>query len=147
MVTFGLSRCDQDGVGGLGERNPVGLTECCGIRPLGIAGHHYEGNFPLINYFPSRVRNKLCPYARAYTSKELQNLVNGLQADILVHTQIYAGYDNIAQRHPRVGNLLRRASYALEGTPLRAFGLSHFMVLRKSPPSADGIRKPQGGES
>ncbi len=108
-------------------------------------GRHHEGNFPLINYLPSRIRNKLCPYARAYTSKELRSLVNDLQADILVHTQVYAGYDNITQRHPRVGNLLRRASYALEGTPLRAFGLSHFMVLRKIPPSAGRIRKPRGG--
>lgn len=109
-------------------------------------GRHREGNIPLINYFPSSIRNKLCPYARAYTTKELRNLATGLHADTLVHTQIYAGYDNIVRRHPRVGSILRRTSYVLERSPLKAFGLSHFMILRKSfPPGSESVG-PEGSQ-
>jgi SAM-dependent methyltransferase len=109
-------------------------------------GRHREGNIPLINYFPSSIRNKLCPYARAYTTKELQDIASDSRADTLVHTQIYAGYDNIVEQHPRVGNILRRVSYALEESPLKVFGLSHFMILRKVHPPSSESGDPDGSQ-
>ena len=50
---------------------------------------------------------------------------------MVVHTQIYPGYDKIAGRRPIVGRLLRAVTYLLENTPLRAFGLSHLVVVEK----------------
>ena len=47
------------------------------------------------------------------------------------HARIYAGYDNVVARWPRLGRLVRRVSYALERTPLEVLGLSHFMVIER----------------
>ncbi len=88
------------------------------------------GNIPLINYLPDAVRRRLVPHARAYTSSGLRRIIDSLPADIVVHTQVYPGFDNIVARSRTVGGLLRAVCYRLESTALRAFGLSHFVVLR-----------------
>ncbi len=94
-------------------------------------GRYHFGNFPLVNYLPDALRRRLCPHARAYTGRDIRALFEGLDVKFVVHTQIYPGYDKIVRRRPWLGSLLRRATYALEGTPLRAFGLSHFAVVEK----------------
>jgi SAM-dependent methyltransferase len=95
-------------------------------------GCYHYGNIPLINYLPDRWRNKLCPHVRAYTSHSLRRLFEGLPGRIVVHRHIFAGYDNIIARSPNLGRLLRRVTYALEDTPFRVFGLSHFLVYEKT---------------
>jgi len=77
------------------------------------------------------LRQRFCPHARAYTRGDIRRLFEGLDTKVIVHTQVYPGYDKIAARRPAMGMLLRRATYALERTPLRAFGLSHFVVVEK----------------
>jgi hypothetical protein len=52
---------------------------------------------------------------------------------IVEHTRIFPGFDNVAYRSPVLGRLLRAVLYALESTPLRVLGLSHFLVLEKTP--------------
>ena len=94
-------------------------------------GSYRFGNFPLVNYLPYSLRQRLCPHVRAYTSGGLRQLLSGLECRIVVQTQIYPGYDNIIARHPKLGSAVRRITYLLEDTPLRIFGLSHFMVLEK----------------
>lgn len=94
-------------------------------------GAYRFGNIPLINYLPDSVRDRLAPHVRAYTSAGLSRLFEGLDARSVVHTQIYPGYDNIVARRPGLGRALRAATYALEATPLRLFGLSHFLVAEK----------------
>jgi SAM-dependent methyltransferase len=89
------------------------------------------GNIPLINYLPDRLRDKLVPHARAYTARDMRALVRGLPADVVVHTYVYPGFDNVYARRPKLGNALRRVLYRAETTPARAFGLSHFLVLQK----------------
>ncbi len=102
------------------------------------------GNIPLVNYLPGPLRRRLVPHARAYLARDIRRLTQGLPADTLVHGYVFPGFDNIAARAPRLARLLRRVLYALEGTPLRVFGLIHFVVLRRRPaPSAGegtGIR-------
>ena len=95
-------------------------------------GQFRFGNIPLINYLPDRWRRQLAPHVRAYTTRQLRRLLTGLPGEILFHTQIYPGYDNIVARRPAVGSLLRKITYGLERTPLRGFGLSHFVVIRKT---------------
>lgn len=88
------------------------------------------GNIPLVNWLPNALRRRLVPHARAYTARVLRRIVDPLPADLVVHTQVYAGFDNIAGRRRALGWLLRNVFHRLERTPLRAFGLSHFIVLR-----------------
>lgn len=95
-------------------------------------GVYYFGNIPLINYLPDGVRARLCPHVRAYTRRSLQRLFSGLKGRFVVHECIYAGYDNIAERHPALGALLRCVTYSLERTPASWLGLSHFMLYRKA---------------
>ena len=94
-------------------------------------GEYRFGNFPLVGYLPAPWRRRLCPHARSYLTSDLEDLLSRLDHRIVVWTQIYPGYDNICARYPAVGSALRRASYALESTPLRIFGLSHLLVTEK----------------
>jgi SAM-dependent methyltransferase len=97
-------------------------------------GRYHFGNIPLVNYLPDRWRARLCPHVRAYTRRSLRDLLAELPVEIVVHTQIYPGYDKVVRRRPALGRLLRGVTYFLERTPLRAFGLSHLLVVEKSQP-------------
>jgi len=50
---------------------------------------------------------------------------------VVHHSVIYPGFDNVVVSQPALGRILRRMLYALEHTPLQAFGLSHFLVLER----------------
>lgn len=93
-------------------------------------GRYRFGNFPLVNYLPDNLRRRLVPHVRAYTGGRLLRLFEGLSHETIVHTQIYPGYDEIEARFPTLARFLR-LTYALERTPLRLFGLSHFLVVEK----------------
>ena len=95
-------------------------------------GCYHFGNIPLINYLPGRWRRRFCPHVRAYTRRDLHRLLAGLPVRIVVHTQVYPGYDKIVRRRPALGRVLRAATYTLEHTPLRILGLSHLLVVEKT---------------
>lgn len=104
--------------------------------PFETHGHYWKGvyhfgNTPLINYLPDRWRNRLAPHVRAYTARSLQRLFQEQPVRVVYHTRIFGGYDNIVARAPHLGKLLRQILYALEKTPMRWFGLSHWLVLEK----------------
>lgn len=99
-------------------------------------GRYHYGNIPLVNYLPDPLRRRLAPHVRAYTRRGLRALFEGLPGNIVVHRQVYAGYDNIVARWPRLGGVLRSISYALERTPLQVLGLSHMLVFEKATPAA-----------
>ena len=94
-------------------------------------GQYHFGNTPLINYLPTRLRNRLAPHVRAYTRRGLRDLFRGTPSRIITHTQIYPGYDNLVTRRPALGKVLRGLTYTFERTPLKFFGLSHFLVIEK----------------
>jgi SAM-dependent methyltransferase len=89
------------------------------------------GNIPLVNYLPDGLRNRLVPHVRAYTRRDLRRLFAGMAARPIVHTCVFPGFDNVAARSALASSILRRVLYPLENTPLRNFGLSHFVVLEK----------------
>jgi SAM-dependent methyltransferase len=95
-------------------------------------GRYHFGNIPLVNYLPDRWRAHFCPHVRAYTARDLRGLLAGLPVRIIVHTQIFPGYDKVVHRHPALGSVLRQVTYFMERTPLRALGLSHFLVVEKT---------------
>lgn len=86
---------------------------------------------PFVNWLPDPLREIFCPHVRAYTSGDIRHLFRGLPARIVEHSYVYPGFDNIMVDHPRLGPLLRKVFYYLENTPLRCFGLSHFVVAER----------------
>jgi SAM-dependent methyltransferase len=107
--------------------NRLYFLETHGIYWRGV--YHF-GNKPLVNWLPNGLRNRFAPHVRAYTGRSLKRLFAGLPVELRVHTQIYPGYDNIVARRPGLGRMLQTITYTLERTPLRAMGLSHFLVLQ-----------------
>lgn len=95
-------------------------------------GHYRFGNIPLIPYLPDPLRHRLAPHVRTYTVRSIRQLVDGLPGKIIVHRQVYPGYDKLVARWPALGRLMRTITYALEATPLRALGLSHLLVIEKA---------------
>jgi SAM-dependent methyltransferase len=89
------------------------------------------GNIPFVGWLPDPLRQRFAPHVRAYLPGEVRRLFRGLPGEIIVETAIYPGFDNVVARWPRFGWLLRRVLYTLERSPLRWFGLSHFVVVRK----------------
>ena len=94
------------------------------------------GNIPLVNWLPDPLRRRLVPHARAYLGPDMRRLIRGLPVTPVVMSYVYPGFDNIAARSRVLGGVLRRALYFAEHTPLRVFGLSHFVVLRRAPDPA-----------
>lgn len=89
------------------------------------------GNIPLVNWLPTPLRNRLVPHARAYTKAGIRATYRGLGFRTLTQTYVYPGFDNVIARRPQLGRTLRAVLYRAERTPLKMFGLSHFIVLEK----------------
>jgi SAM-dependent methyltransferase len=87
------------------------------------------GNIPFVNYLPDVARDRLVPHARTYTKGGLRKIYRKAGLKARLHTFVYPGFDHIAHRYGIVGKSLRWGLYPLENTPLRNFGLSHFVVL------------------
>jgi len=95
-------------------------------------GRYHFGNIPLINWLPSRWRNKLAPHVRVYTYRNLNQLFRGLPVRYVQRTVIFGAYDNLIVRFGAAGRILRAVLQWAERTPMRIFGLSHFWVVEKS---------------
>jgi SAM-dependent methyltransferase len=89
------------------------------------------GNIPFVGYLPDAARDRLVPHARAYTRGQLRRVYRRAGLKARLHTQVMPGFDHIAARRKAVGRGLRYVMYPFESTPLRIFGLSHFVVLVK----------------
>lgn len=96
-------------------------------------GRYKFGNIPLVNYLPDPLRNRLAPHVRTYTAASLRHLFRELPVRVIHHGRIFGGYDNIENRWPRFGRLLKQVLYTAEKTPLAFLGLSHLLVLEKQP--------------
>ena len=94
-------------------------------------GRYYFGNKPFVNYLPRRLRDRLAPHVRVYSSKDLAVLFEDLPIRFVSRTIIFGAYDNIIARFPGPGRLLRGLLQWLEKTPLRALGISHFWVVER----------------
>lgn len=104
--------------------------------PFETHGHYWRGTYhfgnkPLINYLPNSLRDRLAPHVRAYTSREIRRLFADCPLDIVCHSRIYGGYDNIIARLGAPAERVRDLLYRCENTPLDTWALSHFVVLQK----------------
>lgn len=103
-----------------------------------VGARYRFGNIPLVNYLPNPLRDRLVPHARAYTRRGLRRIMSGSGARAVWEGYVFPGFDNVIERRPRLGGILRAACYRAEGTPLQVLGLSHFVVLRKPGGGVDG---------
>jgi SAM-dependent methyltransferase len=94
-------------------------------------GEYHFGNKPLVNYLPRKLRDRLAPHVRVYSTGDLKKLFDGLPLRVIERTIVFGAYDNIIARSPGIGKLLRSVLQGLEKTPLRWLGISHFWVLEK----------------
>ncbi len=94
-------------------------------------GGYRFGNIPLVNWLPRRLRDRLAPHVRVYSRASLDELFSALPVRYIERRIIFGAYDNIIQRRPTAGRLLRGLLQGLEKTPLHVFGLSHFWVIEK----------------
>jgi SAM-dependent methyltransferase len=95
-------------------------------------GKYHFGNIPLVNYLPRRLRDRLAPHVKVYNTSDLNGLLSGLPTRMIDRRIVFGAYDNIIERHPRLGKTLRAVLQALEKTPFRFFGLSHYWVVEKT---------------
>lgn len=96
-----------------------------------LRGRYVYGNIPFVGWMPDPIRDRLAPHVRAYTRGGIRRLFDGEPVEVIHHRVIYPGFDNLSARHRRLGRILRALLYTAERTPLHAFGLSHFLVVRK----------------
>ena len=94
-------------------------------------GKYHFGNAFFVNYLPRRWRDRLAPHVRIYTRRDLERLFAGLPVRFVERTIIFGAYDNLIARFGPVGKILRGLLQALEKTPLKVLGLSHFWVVEK----------------
>lgn len=86
---------------------------------------------PLVNWLPDPLRRIFVPHVRAYLYRDLQRLFQPLGLRLVVHGYVYPGFDNVVARRRKIGRFIRAMCHMAEATPLRSFGLSHFLVLQK----------------
>jgi SAM-dependent methyltransferase len=95
-------------------------------------GKYHFGNKPFVNYLPRRLRDRLAPHVRIYSTKDMERLFADLPVRFIERTIIFGAYDNLIARFGVFGKLLRAILQFLERTPLKVFGLSHFWVVEKT---------------
>ena len=96
-----------------------------------LFGHYYFRLLPFVNWLPHAIRDIFCPHVRVYTAREILRLFDGLRVERVAVTHILPGLDNVAERYGLAGRLIQKARDLVEATPLRCFGISHFVVARK----------------
>ncbi len=94
-------------------------------------GKYYFGNKMFVNYLPRVWRDKLAPHVRVYSKRDLEKLFDGLPVKFIERTVVFGAYDNIIARFGMLGRVLRAVLQAMEKTPIKEFGLSHFWVVEK----------------
>lgn len=94
-------------------------------------GAYKFGNKPFVNYLPNPLRNKLAPHVRTYSKGGLLALFKDLPVEVVHYGRIFGGYDNIENRLPRFGKIIKKTLYASEKTPFSVLGISHLLVLQK----------------
>ena len=96
-----------------------------------VGKRYIFGNMPLVNWLPNPLRDRLVPHARAYTYNQLKRIYRKAGLTARLHTYVFPGFDHVGGRRKVAGKALRAVLYPFERTPLRIFGLSHFVVLEK----------------
>lgn len=88
---------------------------------------------PFVNYFPSALRNKIAPHVGTYTMNQLYRLFKGLPVEIIHCSYMYPAFEALERVLPlSIVNGIRMILPKLEKTPLKVFGGSLFVIVRKN---------------
>lgn len=96
-----------------------------------LRGKYIYRLIPIIHWLPERLRKKFCPHTRVYTQRKIRKLFKNLPVSFKVWKYVYPGFDKITSKRPTLGKLLRKTFYLAEKTPLKIFGLSIFVIVKK----------------
>jgi SAM-dependent methyltransferase len=96
-----------------------------------LFGRYYFRLLPFVNWLPDALRDVFCPHVRIYTARKIKRLFDGLDVEFTATTHIMPGLDNVAERYGPLGRAVHWTRNAIDATPLRCFGISHFIVARK----------------
>lgn len=93
--------------------------------------YHGPCNLPVVaNWVPNVIRGYFAPHVRIYTRQGIRALFEGLDVEFVAQSHIFPGLDNWAERG-LLGRVFRDLMHLVEHSPLRVFGISHFIVARK----------------
>lgn len=92
-------------------------------------GKYIWGNIPLLPWIPF-LHKRLAPHVRNYSWQQLASLFFGLSVKINTHTYVFPGFDRTA-REKWWGRAVKGLFHLLEHTPLRIFGISHYVIVEK----------------
>ena len=95
-------------------------------------GQYYFKLLPMVNYLPDGLRDLFCPHVRIYRGRDIQRLFDDLPVHARCSSYIFPGLDNIAERYGWLGRTAQGIVDVIESTPLRCFGISHFVVYQKN---------------
>lgn len=96
-----------------------------------LGNRYIFGNIPFVPWSPYPLYDLLTPHVRNYSNKKLEELFRNLPVQIVTHTHIFPGFDQIKRRSRILSKIVKAILYPLENTPLHNFGLSHFLIVEK----------------
>lgn len=96
-----------------------------------LNGKYYWGNIPLLPWMPKFAYRKFAPHVKNYWWRELNNKIKTAGGRVEYHTRIFPGFDKMERKFGFIGKLLKKLIHLAEKTPLRFFGISHFVITRK----------------
>lgn len=94
-------------------------------------GKYYWGNIPFLPWLPTFIFKKFAPHVRNYSWRELRNKLKNAGFEVEYHTRIFPGFDKMERKFGYPGKILKKIIHSLEKTPLKFFGISHFVIARK----------------
>jgi SAM-dependent methyltransferase len=93
-----------------------------------LGGRYFFRLLPLVNWLPAVIRDRFCPHVRVYSGLQIVRLFDRLGVEFVVRSHIMPGLDNWAER---LGERVRGFRDAVDASPVRCFGISHFVVACK----------------
>jgi ubiquinone/menaquinone biosynthesis C-methylase UbiE len=102
-----------------------------------LNGKYYWGNIPLLPWMPIFIYKKFAPHVKNYWWRNLKNKFSivrskyAIDNKVIYHSRIFPGFDKMERKFGSLGKLLKDIIHSLEKTPLRFFGISHFVIVEK----------------
>jgi ubiquinone/menaquinone biosynthesis C-methylase UbiE len=96
-----------------------------------IGEKYYWGNIPFLPWMPEFIYKKLARHVRNYWPWSLRSKLQSSNFNVQLHSFVFPGFDGAVRRFGIVGRLVQKFFFLLEKTPLKIFGISHFIIARK----------------